>query len=126
MNKRPIAVTIIAILLILVGAGGLVRDAMGLKPHAAFHAETPLIAAVHLLAIVAGAFLLRGHTWARWLAVAWMAFHVAISYGHPLTPFLMHSAFLAIFGYFLFRADARAYFRTAEPGPQPPTLPPRQ
>jgi hypothetical protein len=123
MNKRPIAVTIIAILLILVGAGGLVGDAMELKPLTAFHTETALIAAVHLLAIVAGAFLLRGRNWARWLAMAWMALHVAISYGHPLTPFLMHTAFFAIFAYLLFRADARAYFRPAEPGPQPPTSP---
>jgi len=31
------------------------------------------------VAIVAGVFLLRRKNWARWLAIAWMAFHVAIS-----------------------------------------------
>ena len=33
-----------------------------------------------LVGLLAGIFMLRGHNWARWLAVAWMAFHVAISF----------------------------------------------
>jgi len=31
-----------------------------------------------LAAVIAGAGLLRGYNWARWLALAWIAFHVAI------------------------------------------------
>ena len=32
-----------------------------------------------LLAMVSGAFMLRGHNWARWLALAWIIFHVILS-----------------------------------------------
>ena len=36
------------------------------------------------LAIVCGVFLLRGHNWARWLALAWIAFHVVLSAFHAI------------------------------------------
>jgi hypothetical protein len=113
MKKRPISVTVIAALLIVVGLVALVADFTDLGSFSAHPYETVLIPLVHLFAIVAGAFLLLGRNWARWLAVAWMVLHVAISYGHPLTPFIMHSVFLVIITYFLFRSDARAYFRRA-------------
>ena len=36
-----------------------------------------------LLAILSGVFMLRGQNWARWLALAWIAFHVIpVSYTH--------------------------------------------
>ena len=112
MKKRPIAVIIIALLLVLTGAIGLIGDGLHLKSIAAEHYETVWIAAVHALAIVAGVFMLRGDNWARWLAIAWMAFHVAISIGHPLKLLLIHAAFLVLFAWFLFFAiEARAYFR---------------
>ena len=34
---------------------------------------------VGIIAIVAGVFLLRGARWARWLVLAWLAFHVVVS-----------------------------------------------
>jgi hypothetical protein len=111
MTKRPVTITIIAALFILVGLGGLVRDSMDLPSLAAHHDETVWIATVHGLAILAGAFLLRGDNWARWLAIAWMSFHVAISFGGPVMALLIHIAFLALFVYFLFFGDARAFFR---------------
>ncbi len=111
MNKPPIAVIVIAGLLILAGLGGLVRDFMELKSLSANHYETVWIAGVHLLAIVAGGFMLRGHNWARWLAVAWMAFHVAISIHLPLLTLLIHAAFLLLCVWFLFfDAAARTWF----------------
>jgi len=114
MNKRPIAITIIAVLLILAGAAGLVGDFMHLKSLSANHYETVWIAGVHVLALVAGAFMLRGRNWARWLAVFWMAFHVIISIGHPLEQLIVHVLFLLLFVYSLFRADARTYFAHRE------------
>ncbi len=112
--KRPITVTIIAILLLLAGVLSLTGDAMQFKTLAASH-YIVWIVSVHLLAIVAGVFLLRRRNWARSLAVAWMAFHVGISIGYPLELFLVHTAFLLLFVWFLFfGADARAWFGSAQ------------
>jgi hypothetical protein len=112
MKKRPITVIVLAALLILTGAGGLYFDIRGFTSVQADHYAFVWMVLVHLLAIVAGAFLLRGANWARWLAIAWMAFHVAISIGQPLQKLIGHAVFLALFVYILFRADARAYFRS--------------
>jgi hypothetical protein len=58
--------------------------------------------------------MLRGHNWARWLALAWMAFHVAISVGH-WQQFVPHAILFALFAYGLFRVDARGFFQPASP-----------
>ena len=70
--KRPLPVTILGGLFIVAGLTGLV-----------YHlSEGPLdrgmilISMVRILAIVGGVFLLLGHNWARWLMLAWLAFHV--------------------------------------------------
>lgn len=110
MNKRPIVVTIVAVLLMLAGAFGLIGDYLNFESLAANHYETVWIAGVHLLAIVAGAFILRGHNWARWLAMAWITFHVAISFLNSIEQVLIHAIVLALFAWCLFRGAARAYF----------------
>lgn len=115
MKKPPIGVTIIAVLLALTGAGGLIGDLLHLKSIAAEHYEAVWIAVVHVLAIVAGAFMLQGRNWARWLAIAWMAFHVAISIGHPIGQLIGHAVFLLLFVWLLFRSDARVFFGPASP-----------
>jgi len=112
MKKRPLAVVVVAVLLMLTGAISLAGDLMNFKSVSADHYEIVWMVAVHLLAIVAGAFVLRGMNWARWLAIAWMAFHVAISIGHPAQQLIVHGLLLLLFVWLLFRADSRAYFRT--------------
>lgn len=110
MKKRPLSVIVVAVLLMLTGAVSLVGDVMNFKSFSADRHDIVWIVAVHLLAIIAGVFLLRGHNWARWLALAWMAFHVAISIGHPLQQLIMHALFLLLFVWLLFRRESRAYF----------------
>lgn len=112
MKKRPILVILLAVLLVVTGAGGLYFDIRGFTSLSADHYASLWIVIIHLLAVVAGVFLFRGHDWARWLAIAWMAFHVAISVGQPLQKLIGHALFLALFVYILFRADARAFFRS--------------
>ena len=53
--------------------------------------------------------LFRLHNWARWLAVAWMAFHVAISYP-VLREIAVHALFLAAIVWLLFQSRAGQYF----------------
>jgi hypothetical protein len=114
MNKRPIAITILASLYLLVGTVGFVFHFREILDRHAFQYEDALIELTELIAIVCGVFLLRGRNWARWLALAWMAFHVAISFLDSVQKVAIHGLFLAAFAYLLFRADARKYFRGPE------------
>jgi uncharacterized membrane protein len=77
-----------------------------------FHQDDVWIELTELLALVAGVFMLRGYNWARWLALAWLAFHVAISWAAP-SRIAIHTVFLAAFAWLLFRPDARRHFDRA-------------
>jgi len=111
MSKRPISVTVIAWIYIVVGIGGIAAHITELNPRHPFELEVVEALVVRLLGIVAGVFMLRGHNWARWLAVAWIAFHVALSAFHSHQGLLVHVALFAVFTFFLFRSAANEYFR---------------
>jgi hypothetical protein len=105
--SRPIGVTIVASLYILVGAGGFAAHFPELLKA---RSDSIAIELTELAALVTGVFLLRGQNWARWVACAWMAFHVAISFP-AISQVAVHSAFLALICWALFRRDASVYFR---------------
>lgn len=120
MTKRPLPLTIIGWLFIAVGAisfvsGWLPRDNGGIRRALELRASHPLDTAladgVRILAAVAGVFILRGINWARWLLVAWLLFHVAISLRHSPSELIIHSLLCVVVLYFLSRADAAEYFR---------------
>ncbi len=108
VNKRPISVTILALLLIAMGA-------IGIAYHfGEFRTDPPSeyysVLAIRLLAIVCGVFLLRGKGWARWLAMAWIAFHVVLSYYHSIQQVAFHAAIMVVIAVVLFRPAANRYF----------------
>ena len=123
MKKRPLSVTIIAWLYIAMGVVGLAYHATEFKLARPFENDAVWICLVRLLAIIAGAFLLRGRNWARWLSIAWMAWHVGLSAFHPLPELIMHSVLLGVFALFLLRPPASAWFRAAKTS-APPTIDP--
>ncbi len=104
MNKRPLAVTIIGWLYIAVGT-------IGFGYHIRELTAEPWIEAVRLLAIAAGAFLLRGQNWARWLVLAWMAFHVWVGWLNGWQQAATHALFLVVLAWFLLRGPAAKYFQ---------------
>ena len=111
MKSRPLSVTVIGWLSIAAGV-------VGLAYHAGeFRARPPLeyaiVCFVRLLAILCGVFVLRGRNWARWLLLAWLAYHVALSAFHRLSQLVIHGLLLAAVAYLLFRPRASAYFRGA-------------
>ena len=116
MKKTPIAVACLAWLLIAVGVLVTAAHLSQWRVHTLRADEFFWICVVGLAAVVAGVFLLRGRGWARWLALAWMAFHVVLSVFHPRTELIVHSAFLVLFAYFLFNARARAFFQAGQTG----------
>jgi hypothetical protein len=109
-GRRPIPVTILAVLYIVVGIGSTAAHVAGFRAHPPSSSELISISVLGVAAVAAGAFMLRACNWARWLALAWMAFHVALSAFHPLRELFVHSALLILFAYLLFRPEARAYF----------------
>lgn len=111
MNKRSISVTIIGCLYIVVGAIGLAYHFTGFKAQHPFQYDIVWVELLGLIAIVCGAYMLRGRNWARWLALAWIAYHVILSAFHTLSELTIHSVFCAILAYFLFRPTATRYFR---------------
>ncbi len=113
MNKRPVSVTIISLVLIATGAGGLVFHLNDWRAAQPFQYDVVGVALVRLIAIVGGVYMLRGSNWARWLSLAWIAFHVIISVFHSLSQLGIHLLVCAAFAYFLFRPRASQYFRGA-------------
>jgi len=114
VNKRPLAVTIIAWVYIASGVVGLAYHATEFKSAQPFENDAVWVCSVRLLAIVGGVFMLRGQNWARWLAIAWIAWHVGLSAFHELSGLIMHSVLLVVIAFFLFRPQASAYFRAAK------------
>jgi hypothetical protein len=106
-KRIPVSVLLVACLYLAAGIGGFIAH---------FHAlQAPdgiWIAVTEGLAIVCGVFLLCAQTWARWLAIAWMVLHVAISLG-ALRELAIHVLFLALIVWCLFRPAASRYFRSS-------------
>jgi hypothetical protein len=108
--KRPLSVTIVAWLYIVVGTGGFVSHGAEI-PGSGLHVDTIEAELVELFAIVCGVFMLRGHNWARWLASAWMGFHVILSIFRNWREFAVHAVFFTVIAWYLFRSEAANYFR---------------
>jgi hypothetical protein len=111
MNKRPLSVTVIACVYIATGAMGLVYHLKEFRPPISFSDEIIWISLIRILAIVCGVYMLRARNWARWVALAWMAFHVILSIFHSFSQLAMHSLLLAAFAYLLTRVPVNQYFR---------------
>jgi hypothetical protein len=114
MEKRPITVTIVSWVLIAAGVATLAYHFTEVKPQQLLQGENILIFLVRFLAILCGVFMLRGRNWARWLAVAWIGFHVALSFFHFSRLMAVHALLLGLFALALFRPEARSYFRRRE------------
>ena len=109
--KRPIPVTILGGLFIAAGLVGLLYH-LSERP---LDRSTLLVSFIRAIAIVGGVFLLRGYNWARWLLLAWVAFHVVVSMFHTVSETLAHAVLLAVVAYFLLTPPDSKYFQPAAP-----------
>ena len=108
MSKPPIPVLIVAVLYLLVGGVGFVHHFPELM---AGHGDAVGIEVTELLAVVAAVGLLLRKNWGRWLAMAWIVFHVGLSLFHPLRELLMHAVLCALIAWLLFRPATARWFK---------------
>jgi uncharacterized membrane protein HdeD (DUF308 family) len=106
---RPFQVTVLGWLFIVVGILSTARHLW----EGTLDRWMIAIVLVGVIAIVAGIFLLRGARWARWLALAWLAFHVGVGALNSLSAALPHVVLLLVIGYVLLGPPTAKYFQRA-------------
>lgn len=105
--KTYASVIVVACLYLLVGIGAGVEQ----FPHLlAGQREAIGMEIAEALAILTGVCLLLRQGWARWLAVAWMAFHVAIMFSDP-GKMVVHVVLCGLIAWALFRPESRGWFQ---------------
>lgn len=119
MNGRPLIITLLGWLLILLGTVEFVVRAAMVHP-SQFHSARDwlswdaLVPLFELVILLCGVFLLRRHNWARWLALGWIGFHVAISSLHTVLAGILHGLIFLAFAWLLFRPEINAWFRVKD------------
>ncbi len=123
MKKRPTPVTVVAWILIVVGAGSLVATTLTLNNPATLDlmSKSPLpislqyilIYAGFLVTTLSGIVMLRGHNWGRLLYVVWSVIGSLIGLvTSPMKPAMIPGLIVfLILAFFLFRPTANEYFR---------------
>lgn len=109
-NPRPLSVTILGGLYLAIGLAGLASHSMEVWADHAFRFDGLVVELISLLAAIAGIFMLLGHNWARWLALAWMASHVIISAFNKWPEFAIHCVFFVVIAWLLLRPEVKRYF----------------
>lgn len=114
MDKRPATVTIIGWLLVAVGITRFAFHLNEIKPQHALQGGNVWVFIFECVAIVCGVFVLRGHNWARWLALAWITSTAVLSFFSSVGKGAIHVLILSLFAYCFLRPEANAYFRQRE------------
>ena len=108
--QRPYEVTVAGWLFIVVG----ILNTTYHLWKGAFDLWMVPILVLTLSAILAGVFLLRGARWARWLALAWVAFHVGVSALNSASAALPHVVLLLVIGYVLLGPPTSQYYQQGQ------------
>jgi hypothetical protein len=111
-TRRPVSVMIAGWLFIAAGVIGIAYHAGEINPRQPFEFDLVSSVVVRLLAVVGGIFVLRGRSWARWLLIIWLAYHVVLSAFHSRSELMFHAALLAVISWVLFRPIASPFFRS--------------
>ena len=102
----PLAITGIGWLYIAVGIVSMVYHLNESWAKYGFRLDLIWIELVGLTALGIGVLLVRGHKWARWFAVAWIGFHVAVTAFNGFHGFIVHCVLFGMITWALFRPEA--------------------
>ena len=109
MKKRPISIIIVSTLFILAGVVGFAYQVKELSDKLY---ETIWVLFVEILAVTCGILLLFKICWARWLAIAWLLYHIIISAFNSTSEMIAHIVFLIIVSILLFLPISSKYFQS--------------
>jgi hypothetical protein len=119
MKQRPLSITFIASLFLVVGWMASLANLSSIV-FAAPNNLTPVEPTetverlvqlgINCSAVVGGVFLLRGANWARWLLIAWMVFHFGLSFFHSTFEVVFHTTLFIPIAILLFRKPASRFF----------------
>ena len=110
--KRPLAVIVVALIFIAAGVFGLIHHFPELFAETDFiNYEALWVLFLRALSLIIGIYLLRGANWSRWLALAWIAYHVVLSAFHSALGGITHFIILMIIAFLLFLPKSGAFFR---------------
>ncbi|HNP24230.1 MAG TPA: hypothetical protein PKM63_03880 [Panacibacter sp.] len=110
MKGRPLPVVIVAVLFILAGVIGFFYHLQELLDPTNLN-ETVWILLLRILAVVCGVLLLFGVSWARWLAIGWLLYHVVVSALNSTSEMIAHIVFLTLVTVLLFLPASAAWFQ---------------
>jgi hypothetical protein len=111
MKNRPLPVIIVSILFIIAGSVGFIYHFKEFFEPNASLTEVLFIQFVRITAIVCGFLLFMSVNWARWLAIAWLLYHVIISAYHSTSEMITHIVILLIVAVLLYLPQSSAFFR---------------
>ena len=111
IKKCPLSVAVVSCLMAAAGVLGIIAQPVRFWTEHRFESDMIWAGLVSAAAAVSGMYMLRGINWARWLAMGWIAFHVALSFFHAWQQMALHGVIFLAFAYFLFRPEAQAFFR---------------
>lgn len=108
--NRPIPVVIVSALFILTGILGIATHINDFRNPNIGSLELVWALVVRLLAVVCGILLLNKIKWARWLAIIWLLYHIAISAFNSAGETISHIVILIVVHILLFLPISVAYF----------------
>jgi hypothetical protein len=111
LKKCPLPLAVLSCLLAATGVLGIAAQPVRFWTEHHFELDMVWAGLVSAVAIVSGVYMLRGNNWARWLAMAWIVFHVVLSLFHAWQQVAIHGVIFAAFAFFLFRPEANVFFR---------------
>ena len=111
MKNRPLAVILVSLLFIITGCVGFVYHVKDFSELDAKPSELIWILFLRILAVVCGLLLLFRINWARWLAIAWLAYHILISALNSTTEMIAHIVLLIIVSVLVFLPASSKYFQ---------------
>jgi len=111
MKKTPLPVIIVSVLFVIAGCVGFIYHFKEFfDPNTTLY-ETLWIQFIRILAIVCGLLLLLSINWSRWLAIAWLLYHIIISAFNSKSEMVAHIVFLVAVVVLLYLPKSSAFFQ---------------
>lgn len=109
--NRPVPIVIVSILFIVTGILGIATHLNDFNNPDVKLIELLWTLFVRILAIVCGILLLNKIKWARWLAIAWLLYHIVIGAFNSTKEVISHTVILVIVCVLLFLPTSVDYFK---------------